>query len=100
MAQDGRVYTRSENTMRQYFPAHVDDVIHILSHSGTDGPTAVGGGLVDGEAVARAMASGLDAEEHRRTHSALDLLDMTGDFIETGPREANVNDLKLMLVGG
>lgn len=100
MARDGRVCTRSEKTMRQHFPAAVSDVIDILSHCGTDGPAAVGGGLVAGKTVAFATACGSNAEEHRRTRFALDLLDITGDFSETGPGEANVNDPKLVLVGG
>jgi glycerate-2-kinase len=70
-----------------------------IDTDGTDGPTAAAGGIVDGWTVTRARAAGLDAEEHVRMHSALKLLDTTGDLVVTGPTGTNVNDLKLMLVG-
>ncbi len=74
-------------------------VVASVDTDGTDGPTEAGGGLVDGETVARARAAGFDASEYLRTHSALPLLETTGDLVITGPTGTNVNDLKLLLVG-
>ena len=74
-------------------------VVASVDTDGSDGPTAAAGGLVDGGTVARAKAAGLDAEEYRRMHSSLELLETTGDLVVTGPTGTNVNDLKLMLVG-
>jgi glycerate-2-kinase len=74
-------------------------VVASVDTDGTDGPTAAAGGLVDGDTIARASAADLDADKCRRTHSALRLLEATGDLVSTGPTGTNVNDLKLILVG-
>jgi len=74
-------------------------VVASVDTDGTDGLTEASGGLVDGETVSRAKAAGLDAGECLRTHSALRLLESTGDLVITGPTGTNVNDLKLLLVG-
>jgi glycerate-2-kinase len=76
-----------------------DLVVGSVDTDGTDGPTAAAGGLVDGGTVERAAAAGLDAEDYRRSHSALRLLEATGDLVVTGPTGTNVNDLKLALKG-
>jgi glycerate 2-kinase len=74
-------------------------VVASVDTDGTDGPTEVAGGLVDGETVARAEAAGFDPSLCRQTHAALALLDATGDLVVTGPTGTNVNDLKLVLRG-
>ncbi|MGD8966461.1 MAG: DUF4147 domain-containing protein [Anaerolineae bacterium] len=74
-------------------------VIASVDTDGTDGPTEAAGGLVDAETVVRGRAAGLEAMECLRTHSALKLLESTGDLIITGHTGTNVNDLKLVLVG-
>jgi len=74
-------------------------VVASVDTDGTDGPTEAGGGLVDGGTVGRARAAGLDADQCLRMHSALKLLETTGDLVITGPTGTNVNDLKLILLG-
>jgi len=76
-----------------------DIVVVSVDTDGTDGPTEASGGLVDGETIDRARAVGFDAGEYLRTHSALGLLEATGDLVITGPTGTNVNDLKLLLTG-
>ena len=73
-------------------------VVASVDTDGTDGPTEAGGGLVDGETIDRARAAGFDAGRVLRTHSALELLEATGDLVITGPTGTNVNDLKLLLL--
>ena len=74
-------------------------VVASVDTDGTDGPTEAGGGLVDGETVDRARAAGLDPGWCLRMHSALELLETTGDLVMTGPTGTNVNDLNLILLG-
>jgi glycerate-2-kinase len=74
-------------------------VVASVDTDGTDEPTDAIGGLVDGETVARARAAGLDTREALERHSALRLLDATGDLVITGHTGTNVNDLKLLLLG-
>lgn len=76
-----------------------DIVVVSVDTDGTDGPTEASGGLVDGETIDRARAIGFDAGEYLRTHSALGLLEATGDLVITGPTGTNVNDLKFLLTG-
>jgi len=74
-------------------------VVASVDTDGTDGPTEASGGMVDGGTVSRAQSAGLDVDECLKTHSALKLLESTGDLVITGPTGTNVNDLKLLLVG-
>jgi hydroxypyruvate reductase/glycerate 2-kinase len=74
-------------------------VVASVDTDGTDGPTDACGGLVDGETVARAKAADLDAQECLRTHSALKVLQSSGDLVITDHTGTNVNDLKLLLLG-
>jgi len=71
-----------------------DIVVASVDTDGTNGLTEASSGLVDGETVSRAKAAGLDAGECLRTHSALRLLESTGDLVITG---TNVYDLKLLV---
>ena len=75
-----------------------DIVVGSVDTDGTDGPTEAAGGLVDGGTIDRARAVGFDAGEYLRTHSALELLEATGDLVVTGRTGTNVNDLKLLLI--
>jgi glycerate 2-kinase len=75
-------------------------VIASVASDGTDGPTEASGGLVDGETVSRASAAGLDAADCLRRHSALHVLELTGDLVITGPTGTNVNDLIVFLGTG
>jgi hydroxypyruvate reductase/glycerate 2-kinase len=73
-------------------------VVASVDTDGTDGPTTAAGGIVDGETVERAQAAGLDPSDCLRSHSALELLEATGDLVITGHTGTNVNDLKLVIV--
>jgi hydroxypyruvate reductase/glycerate 2-kinase len=56
---------------------------------GTDGATDAAGAVVDGQTVAKAAESGIDAWEH---------LSKTGDLFITGPTGTNVMDLQIVLM--
>jgi len=69
-----------------------------LGTDGTDGPTAVAGGLVDHTTVSRLDASGLDPVAHLDRHDATPALRAVDDAVVTGPTGTNVMDLRLTLV--
>ncbi len=67
-----------------------------LDTDGTDGPTQVAGGLVDG--VTYAQAPEIISEALAR-HDATTALEHLGDAVVTGPTGTNVHDLKLIVLG-
>lgn len=80
--------------------------IELLSagSDGRDGPTDAAGAVVDGAAVPRAAALGLDAAaflERNDSHSFFAELDRRGggrSLLRTGPTGTNVSDLQVILV--
>ncbi len=69
-----------------------------LGTDGTDGPTDVAGGLVDGSTLDRLAAAGIDPEARLREHDATPALTAAGDAVRTGPTGTNVMDLRLTAV--
>jgi glycerate-2-kinase len=79
--------------------AGLDNVLVLsLDTDGTDGPTQLAGGMVDGTTIAAARERGLDVLDAIRDHDAGTVLQATRDAIVTGSTETNVNDLKFLLV--
>jgi len=74
-------------------------VVVGLDTDGTDGPTELAGGVVDGFTVAEAEKEGLKVYNELVTHNASIVLEKTANQIYTGATGTNVNDLKFMLVG-
>ncbi len=73
-------------------------VIASVDTDGTDGPTDVAGGIVDGYTLERAREKGLDIYGSLMKHDAYVVLDELGDAIRTGPTETNVMDLDVVVV--
>jgi glycerate 2-kinase len=69
-----------------------------LDTDGTDGPTDVAGGLVDGGTVERARQVGLDPRRSLAAHDSSSLLSTLGDTIITGNTGTNLCDLNLVYV--
>ena len=69
-----------------------------LGTDGTDGPTDVAGGLVDGSTLDRLDAAGIDPAARLREHDATPALTAAGDAVRTGPTGTNVMDLRLTAV--
>jgi len=74
-------------------------IVASVDSDGSDGPTDMAGGIVDGFTVERAQAAGLDVFEAMRQHNSSPLLRELGDAIYTGVRGTNVQDLRLVYVG-
>jgi glycerate-2-kinase len=72
-------------------------VVLSLDTDGTDGPTALAGGLADVSTVQRAQALGLDIESALLNHDVSPALRSLRDAVITGHTGTNVNDLKLGL---
>lgn len=77
-----------------------DVVLLSLGTDGTDGPTAVAGGIVDGTTADRAEQRGIDLIQHLRQHDSTPALRQLDDAIVTGATGTNVMDLRLLLVDG
>jgi hydroxypyruvate reductase/glycerate 2-kinase len=75
-------------------------VIAAIDSDGTDGPTEMAGGLVDGHTLKRAQDAGIDLHTCLKQHDATQALVRLGEAVETGATGTNVNDLKLLLVMG
>ncbi len=73
-------------------------VIAGIDSDGTDGPTPMAGGLVDGHTLGRARDAGIDLHSCLKQHDVTQALVRLGEAIETGATGTNVNDLKLLLV--
>ena len=77
---------------------HRGIVIASVGTDGTDGPTDIAGGIVDGLTVERAMEKGIDIFENLRKHNSSYVLRQLKDAIFTGPTGTNVMDLRLLIV--
>ncbi|MFB6185073.1 MAG: glycerate kinase [Haloarculaceae archaeon] len=66
---------------------------------GTDGPTDLAGGVVDGETLARAADRDVDVADALARHDAATALDALGDAVVTGPTGTNVMDLRVIVLG-
>jgi glycerate-2-kinase len=73
-------------------------VIAGIDSDGTDGPTNLAGGLVDGQTATMASKNGLDLFTILMQHDVTPAMISLGDGIETGNTGTNVNDLKLMII--
>ena len=74
-------------------------VIVAIDTDGTDGPTDLAGGMVDGESLSALRAKGIDLFRALREHDVSTVLTEIGDVVITGHTGTNVNDLKMLLVG-
>ena len=70
-----------------------------IGTDGTDGPTDLAGGIVDGETLGRATALGLNLAEYVKRHDSATALTHLEDAIMTGHTGTNVLDLRVVLVG-
>ena len=79
--------------------AGLDVAAVAVGTDGTDGPTDLAGGLVDGGTVARAERRGVDLHDALRRHDAASALRTLGDAVLTGATGTNVMDLRVIAVG-
>jgi len=73
-------------------------VFASVDTDGTDGPTDVAGGIVDGETVERAKDMRLDIYGSLMKHDSFNVLTKLKDGIFTGSTGTNVMDLDVTLV--
>jgi glycerate-2-kinase len=66
---------------------------------GADGPTDAAGAVVDGEAIPRAEAMGLEAEPYLNNNDSYSFFKKTGELLITGPTGTNVMDIQIVLIG-
>ncbi|MFC6939094.1 glycerate kinase [Salinirubellus sp. GCM10025818] len=78
--------------------AGLDAAAVAVGTDGTDGPTDLAGGLIDGGTAGRAERMGVDLHETLRRHDAANALRELGDAVYTGPTGTNVMDLRVVLV--
>ncbi|MFC2038921.1 glycerate kinase [Chloroflexota bacterium] len=74
-------------------------VIGSVDSDGTDGPTSVAGGIVDGQTVERINEAGFDLTEELKRHNTNPVLEAIGDTITTGNTGSNVRDLRVVYIG-
>ncbi len=75
-------------------------VIASADSDGTDGPTYVAGGIVDGYTMERIRNAGIDLSKELANHNSYAVLNRLGDHIITGARGTNVRDLRVIFVEG
>jgi len=73
-------------------------VIASIDTDGTDGPTEIAGGIVDGYTLKRAEEKGIDIFESLRKHNCYEALMKLQDAIITEPTGTNVMDLDIVVV--
>lgn len=75
-------------------------VVASADSDGSDGPTDVAGGIVDGDTAKRAAELGINIAEMLRRHDSHTALKALGDTIDTGIQKTNVRDLRVIYVAG
>lgn len=66
---------------------------------GTDGPTDIAGGIVDGETLPRAKNLDINIPSFLKNHNSSAALTMMEDTIVTGHTGTSVRDLRVILIG-
>jgi glycerate-2-kinase len=66
---------------------------------GTDGPTDIAGGIVDGQTLTRLKAAGIEVAEILKRHDSSSALLTIEDTIMTGHTGTNVMNLRVLVVG-
>jgi glycerate 2-kinase len=74
-------------------------VVASVDSDGTDGPTDVAGGIVDGDTMTRAQEVGVDVLDELNRHNSFGALTKLDDAILTGARGTNVQDLRVIYIG-
>ena len=74
-------------------------VIASIGTDGTDGPTDIAGGIVDGYTLEEAKHTGIDIFEHLKRHDSASAFRKLGDAIYTENTGTNLMDLMLVYVG-
>ena len=74
-------------------------VIGSVDSDGTDGPTNMAGGIVDGTTSARILEAGFDLGEELRHHNSTPVLQALGDTVVLGNTGTNLRDLRVVYVG-
>jgi len=86
------------------FAIHAADlpetVLISMDTDGFDGPTPYAGGVTDGQTWGRIQKCGRDAREDLEQHNSARSLDSASALVVTGSTENNLNDLRILLVGG
>lgn len=75
-------------------------VIAAAGTDGSDGPTDVDGGIVDGYTMSRVAECGINLREELKRHNSNPVLSTLGDTIYTGVTGTNVRDILVGYVGG
>lgn len=79
--------------------AGMENVVALsIDTDGTDGPTQIAGGLVDGTTALRAQQIGVNLYEHLSRHDVTPALQKLGAAVVTGATGTNVNDLRLIII--
>lgn len=65
---------------------------------GSDGPTDIAGGIVDGETMTRVKKSNINIADFLKNHNSSAVLEMLEDAIVTGHTGTNVVDLRVILI--
>ena len=74
-------------------------VIGSVDSDGTDGPTNIAGGIVDGFTMTRAQQLGINILDELKQHNSMHALQRLQDTIVTGPQGTNVQDLRVIYIG-
>ncbi len=75
-------------------------VIASADSDGSDGPTDVAGAIVDGMTVERSTAVGMHLSDVLKRHDTGTAMEKLGDAIVTGIQPTNVQDLRVIYIGG
>jgi glycerate-2-kinase len=84
------------------FATEIDSVESVtalaIGTDGTDGPTDIAGGLVDGTTTRRLRSRDISPFDHLGQHNASEPLRAVSDAVYTGATDTNVMDLRLVAV--
>jgi glycerate-2-kinase len=69
-----------------------------IDSEGTDGPTQIAGGIVDGETVERARVLNMDLFDVLKRHDSSTALGALEDQVITGDTGTNVINLRMMFI--
>ena len=72
--------------------------VFCVGSDGTDGPTEMAGGYVDGGSWREIFDKGVNPEKSLENNDAYNALKVCGGLVYTGPTGTNVNDMYVMLI--